>query len=1081
MEYKKRNIQEDKPSLSQRFLSGLLIFTMVGHMTLPAMANVHHAYMDSINQLGGHFVRSDFYASVDVGKSAYFTHRQASPYLYQLKSELQPYWKAIDYDTGYFYQQMKRLGFTESVLGKRFGDHFLESELIRRQMVYLLNRTFFEGFTSEVEQNKALYDNALAYAQENELNFGTPLSINTLITKNMIWPEIKVNAEGQSYVVPVLYLTKDTLLQQRIKGLEVSVGGTAIIKDYQNITFENAKIRSMEKMLVNAKSNVYATRSQFDAEGDVLFQAGGQISNLSSEIKGQNLIFIAQKIQQGTLLLAQKSGGYSESTDTIARIQALGDLTIHTAQGFILQGGWLDAQQDIKLNIGGQAQLTSLKMLHQSRYKHGFSNVSNHLLSQVHAGGNFFIDGKWGVKIEGTEVDAQNITLESEFGVVLIASVHACDEMEHKQGSTESEYQQCELLRSRLRAQESLKILAESGLVIIGSEISATQGNVEMLAEKGIQIINDKRFDSFHSKYRSGDVKSEDLVLREKVVQALIQAGKDIKVKSNSGDVLIKSSHFNPAGTTHLSAKKQVILQADKDVEQEMHTFESQGFFVMQNEGHGFKHISAVYNQFGGAGIEMPSGQQVLIDYGCKNSRYVSNIKDMNRELKRDSSCSSEQVISKLSSMPGYEWMGEVPKKYPTQWHEVKEVIDEWHYDKKQLSPQFAAIVALAVTIALTIATGGVGAAAGGSAAGGAAAGGAAAGGAAAGSAAAGSAVAGGAAAGGAAAGVGISKSIALSMGLTGTAATATAGVITAIAVKASQTLLAGNDLGETLDELTDSDFLESLAVQALTASALEGLTKALDGFSEMTGLDGLEKITEFSDLADLSKVMDQITYMALESGVRASLDFGIHGLSSGDWDSDRWRNTFKVSAMTSSINMIGELAASSIHEQAAEFVKSGESDALLKAITHATVGCALGAAKTAVGNHFTSDDASVAGGCGAGATGAVIGEFVNDYLLSSEAKDSGFQSVEEAMNDSDFVLKVIEMEKLNINIGKLGAAVTAAFVGLDAQTAANTADNAARNNMRWSAISATFAIHDQHQAGRKVSPDNIIIDKVNN
>ena len=172
--------------------------------------------------------------------------------------------------------------------------------------------------------------------------------------------------------------------------------------------------------------------------------------------------------------------------------------------------------------------------------------------------------------------------------------------------------------------------------------------------------------------------------------------------------------------------------------------------------------------------------------------------------------------------------------------------------------------------------------------------------------------------------------------------------------------------------------------------------------------------------------IVDRIRTNLVEAGVGTAVDVTVSGAEFGD----------------SLLDHLAFAAVDTIGAEGAEAIgkayHSGDIDRLTRYLAHAGLGCAIGAAS---------------GECRAGAIGAVAGEFAADQFRKEllDAVAEGDLTPEQAL----------EWDKRGVDIARLAGALAVAVSGGDeaaVNTAADTAENAARENAFWIPILVAIA-----------------------
>ncbi|EGX6952924.1 DUF637 domain-containing protein [Aeromonas hydrophila] len=506
----------------------------------------------------------------------------------------------------------------------RVGDAFVDQGIIRAQISRALNRSFIPGYESHDEMITTLYKNGLDMARLYNLKFGS--RFNGVTSSDLIWPEYRV-INGANVLVPVVYLTNSTM-SSLLTGTSLSYGSMDI--NAANFTVENANVIGIRDALIKLSNNFINVSSLFVSANDISVMAAGNIDNLSGTISAKNVNLTANAIKNETLVYVYNyQYGHNSKVADIARITAVGDININSFSDFVNIGANLSAQGLLKINAQGNIIISSAK------------DAAMHLQSG-----------------DGWSVGSRHL----------------------------------QNIQSHLTAGEELSLIAGDSIYIEGADIES-KGLVEFLANNGIQILNDINYTSSNYEFsfgssgvfgNKGSVKEEKL--QEALVRTLIKAGKDLRIRTNMGDVTLRAVKVISDGATeivNLSGGINIPLAKIKDyysyIEQDSN------LISMHNEGNGHNIEIAGYSEFlskGGLFLDARNG--VYIEYEMPKS---------NTTL--------EEIALKFSSVPELAWMASLINSNNVNFQAVQLAYDEWDYEVNALSPAAAAIVAIAVAIAM--------------------------------------------------------------------------------------------------------------------------------------------------------------------------------------------------------------------------------------------------------------------------------------------------------------------------------------------------------------------------------------------
>ena len=214
-------------------------------------------------------------------------------------------------------------------------------------------------------------------------------------------------------------------------------------------------------------------------------------------------------------------------------------------------------------------------------------------------------------------------------------------------------------------------------------------------------------------------------------------------------------------------------------------------------------------------------------------------------------------------------------------------------------------------------------------------------------------------------------------------------------------------DIGATLKQLASTDTLRALATAMVTA----GLTAHLE---QAAGLGG-----------ELTRTAHYMQRGLLRATVRAGVGTAIQG---GSLDEN-----FIRALQLQAVSTLGELGAREIGQA----FREQKIDRFTQLLAHAALGCATG---------------SVAGDCGAGALGGVVGELAAQALLDNKTAVKVGEELAEAVQSGQ--LSAARAEALawgwqarGVDLSVLAAGLSVALAGGDVDVGAGAAENAVRHN----------------------------------
>ncbi|MDK2593800.1 DUF637 domain-containing protein [Pseudoalteromonas obscura] len=285
-----------------------------------------------------------------------------------------------------------------------------------------------------------------------------------------------------------------------------------------------------------------------------------------------------------------------------------------------------------------------------------------------------------------------------------------------------------------------------------------------------------------------------------------------------------------------------------------------------------------------------------------------------------------------------------------------------------------------------------------------------------------------------------------------------------ALATQAAVGLASGKGIDGTLESMLQEDSIRSLATSMVTAGILNS-----EAFKSLKFFSNADIGSTFFESQNAIDLANQVSMAVANATVSAGVSTLINGGDFGDF-----KGQFVNSLRASAINTVGEKMASKIGELADD----GTIDQAVRYLSHAALGCAIGAASASANN------AEKGTACASGAGGAVIGEVVADKYKSSQdyhTKQAELEGIlkDLGLDESKFVgltheqkkallksnapnlmKQLSEIKAKGVDLAKLGAGVGAFIAGAEVNIAANAGENAAEHNAFWFVLQAGYMLY---------------------
>ena len=320
----------------------------------------------------------------------------------------------------YMYEQMK---WDPERVPKRLGDGFYEQQLIRDQILNQTGQRYLDGYSSDMEEYKALMDAGIAYAKETGLVPGVSLSPEQVaaLTSDMVWLETKtvmVNGEPQEVVYPRVYLRANSNMTLSADGSLLSAKNLVIDtkEAVENSGVLQGKTVQIQAGLVQNTGRIQGGAIGIQSESDI-YQGGLMTAADSVQLSAQHDVVMENTVTH----LANQ-----DVLNRTAGIAVTGDdgvLLVEAGHNIDLAGATLQALGDngaVILNAGNDVNLTTQTL---SAKKDMTLNSDNYLRTQRQTEVGTSLDAKGGVAVQaGQDINARAAYINSDDGTVAMAA-----------------------------------------------------------------------------------------------------------------------------------------------------------------------------------------------------------------------------------------------------------------------------------------------------------------------------------------------------------------------------------------------------------------------------------------------------------------------------------------------------------------------------------------------------------------------------------------------------------------------------------------------------------------------------------
>jgi len=443
-------------------------------------------------------------------------------------------------------------------LGRRIGDSFVQSRLIRSQVYLQLGRHLMSAtYSSEAAQINDLYNKAYELAACSSFNkkFGDRLvaaDVNTCGV-DVIWPEFRT-INGEEILVPIVHLTDTTISGEGVTGHQVEFIGTQA--QFANISIESGSIILRRDAVLQATENFFVEQGAIvNSEGDLNLAVGGTLLNHGTISAADSInIFASNYAQKTKVYLVTTMYGTEARLGQMSLINAGQDISITSFGNIVLLGAEAQAGNDIILQADGNIRVGTVTMSSQSSFR-----------------------------LSGTSTHGQSSTVDH--------------------------------VRSILTADENISLMAGGLIEINAATLHADAGHIELLAGLGISVLDEQGVSQsqFHQDFRNLSVDKSTYVTI--AMRAILDAGAGIKIHSSAGDITLRATDITSVNGTTVNAidgKINMLMTVEND--HFSYSATNTGSASIRTESRGHNHETAVPNTIIG-GFQAEALYGVSVEY----------------------------------------------------------------------------------------------------------------------------------------------------------------------------------------------------------------------------------------------------------------------------------------------------------------------------------------------------------------------------------------------------------------------------------------------------------------------------------
>ena len=397
-------------------------------------------------------------------------------------------------------------------VAKRLGDGYYEQTLVTEQITNLTGRKYLSGYTSDLEQYKALMENGAVAAEKLNLTIGIALTPEQVaaLTSDMVWL-VETEVNGQTVLVPQIYLAS-------IKAQDLTKDGALItggeIELYAKDTLTNIGTIQADKTTLIKAGNLTNQTGQIKGQ-DINLEIDDTFANLSGNVAAKDNIKITAKDiinQTQTKETNYRELNQTELSETATITAQTGNVELIATNDIKNQSGKLSAGKDLSLSAGNNVEMTAVAKEKHVAVVYDKSSAQideiNHLQSQLNAE-NINIQAGKDIKLNAVTAKAQqNITTTAGNNIEITAakdlSVFDVDDGEKGIHYTRDRIVDETVKGGNLDAGQNIQITAGQDVSIKGSQITSEQGKTKIQAQNDVTIENETEYhEKLHEEHRT--------------------------------------------------------------------------------------------------------------------------------------------------------------------------------------------------------------------------------------------------------------------------------------------------------------------------------------------------------------------------------------------------------------------------------------------------------------------------------------------------------------------------------------------------------------------------------------------------
>ncbi|GEM_PF-194323 len=396
-------------------------------------------------------------------------------------------------------------------VAKRLGDGYYEQKLVTEQLTNLTGKRFLDGYSSDIEQYKALMENGAVAAEEMGLSIGIALTAEQLasLTSDIVWL-VEETVNGQKVLVPEVYLATVKAEDLSASGALI-VGGDIELYAKQDIT-NIGTIKADKSVDADAKNiaNLYGKIRG----NDIDLTADDTIKNQSGEISGRNDVSLKAKDvinQTETKETQYKELQQTVVGDTASITAGTGSLNIKAEHDITNTGAVLGAGKDVTLHADNNIDIATVAAEKHVAVTYPQSSLTIDTVTHqqsVITGTNVTMTAGNDVNMSGALTSAKENTMITAGNDVTISAVKdlaSLDSSVGKQGGSYFTHDKSvaeTVVASEVTGTQDITVNAGQDVNIKGSDVNSETGKIELVG-KNVDISGETEYhEQLHEEHR---------------------------------------------------------------------------------------------------------------------------------------------------------------------------------------------------------------------------------------------------------------------------------------------------------------------------------------------------------------------------------------------------------------------------------------------------------------------------------------------------------------------------------------------------------------------------------------------------